>query len=275
MEPLNFCRQMRKQFTSQIASGHVINQTMYSHCIDLAGVSQKFILPEGGRLLDDNEFRALNENEEIRLPFEYIALEYRKAAEQAQPGETNFSKSIVFARERSDHIAITVVSWADEIATWIPYPEVAIPRIRCIDRSAPMDGTVPVRVVPSNAYKRLGLPVGDVMCEVGALVSFLNALSCSNVRSERLNTPKKKVKSALPFDEYKILTIDCPKGSAANGHCHDGVNRSPREHLRRGHIRRLEDGRRLWINATVVNAGKGGKISKEYGLRDPRIAGIV
>lgn len=42
---------------------------------------------------------------------------------------------------------------------------------------------------------------------------------------------------------------------------------SPREHLRRGHIRRLEDGRKFWINAAVVAAGNGGKIHKDYGIR--------
>ena len=47
-----------------------------------------------------------------------------------------------------------------------------------------------------------------------------------------------------------------------------GHHRSPREHLRRGHIRRLADGRRIWVNAAIVGAGKGvGVVSKDYALR--------
>jgi hypothetical protein len=80
-----------------------------------------------------------------------------------------------------------------------------------------------------------------------------------------LKAPKKKAKDALPFDSYHILTVDAPGGGNLNGR--SGGHRSPREHLRRGHIRRYENGARIWVNATVVNAGIGGRVSKDYLLR--------
>jgi hypothetical protein len=45
------------------------------------------------------------------------------------------------------------------------------------------------------------------------------------------------------------------------------THRSPREHLRRGHIRIYQSGRRIWVNSTLVNAGVGGRISTVRDLR--------
>ena len=103
---------------------------------------------------------------------------------------------------------------------------------------------------------------------VWTIISLCNALACSNVHIERSEPKKagKKIKAALPFDAYHILTIDAT-GAAGERVGRAGEHRSPREHLRRGHIRRLADGRRIWINATVVAAGRGaGVVSKDYRL---------
>ena len=68
---------------------------------------------------------------------------------------------------------------------------------------------------------------------------------------------------ALPFDDYHVLTINVGGQGQREGAA-NGSHRSPREHLRRGHIRRLQDGRKLWVNATVVNPGVGAKVMKDY-----------
>jgi len=97
---------------------------------------------------------------------------------------------------------------------------------------------------------------------------FCNAATSTSRKAEGLRSVARwRRAKPYPFDDYHILTIESPKAAASDGG-HGGSHRSPREHLRRGHIRRLEDGRKLWINATVVNAGVGGKVSKDY-----RIAG--
>jgi hypothetical protein len=107
--------------------------------------------------------------------------------------------------------------------------------------------------------------------EVGALLNLLNVLSCRNVHTEK-SLPKKTSmamnagkKNAVPFDAYHYLVIDTPKKSESSGV--GGSHASPREHLRRGHIRRLADGRRIWVNATVVSAGSGGVVAKDYVMR--------
>jgi len=80
---------------------------------------------------------------------------------------------------------------------------------------------------------------------------------------QKLNKSAVK-RGALPFDEYHILTLDGHTKTTGNSKTF-GDRRSPREHLRRGHIRRLEN-KKIWINSMVVNAGNHGKIHKSYEL---------
>ena len=282
MEHLNFCRQMVKQFTAE-ASIPTVSPEMKqfkSHCIDLANASQKFILPDGGRLYDDPEYKALDDTTPLCLPYPLIAIEFARspdyvnASKHKIAGHMQPSKALLFARERDDAIAVTVVVWMTAYGKWIPYPEVGIPRTNYLDRTNRQNGYAGVLLaqMPGANFYGVSIPGSDYMDEVGALLCMLNILQCKNVHVEKSEVSKTRKaiqagkKGALPFDSYHVLTIDAPsqagQGPATGGH------RSPREHLRRGHIRRLADSRRIWVNATVVAAGKGGGVvTKDYALR--------
>jgi len=275
---LNYCRQMVRQFVSESDLDSVAPwmKSFKAHCIDLARTSQKFILPDGGRLYDDPEYRALDESIPLMLPFERIAIEFTRSPNyistqpirNTAPGVFQTTKSLLFARQLDDCIAITVIIWSGTM--WAPYPEVAIPLINYIDRSRRRNGYVSILLAQNdNAY--MYVPASDYGDEVGALLGMLNVLRCGNVHIERSSSNVRKAMQAgkaFQFDDYHILTIDASGSagsSSATTACH---HRSPREHLRRGHIRRLADGRRIWVNATVVAAGKGaGFISKDYAVR--------
>lgn len=273
MQPLNYCRQMVKQFSETISGPGfpAENRRILSHCIDLATASQKFLLPDGGRLYDDPEYRALDETEPLHLPYKFVALEYQRTKLPAGPsGNISSGKAIVFARERDDAIVVTPVVWwsrrdiGGDRDVWGPMPEAAIPRTGFIDRSKVIGGYVQVLAQFSNP----AVPRSDYSDEIGALLCFLNVLRCGNVHIARgaSRQATKKVKAALPFDTYHVLTVDIP--GRPSGVAGNGEHRSPREHLRRGHIRRLEGGRRVWVNATVVGAGRGaGFVSKDYAVR--------
>lgn len=100
--------------------------------------------------------------------------------------------------------------------------------------------------------------------------SVFAVMACSNVRpmehqpAEALNRKRQKA-GKMPLVTYKTLEIIAPSGrteSVASG----GTHASPRVHLRRGHIRRLSDGRTVWVQACVVGQ-KHGMVVKDYRVR--------
>lgn len=282
MEHLNYCRQLTKWCKAMLEEPSLDREgrAILGNVVGLHGASTKFILPAGGRLFDDRQYRALDESEPLRLPYACIALEYESNGRNRGPDEPIWSSSglmyedesfvsapkrVVFASERDDWIVINVAFWTRTDGIWRVLPECAIPRTGYLDRTKEDRGKVPVRFATSD--KRV--PLSDYADELGALLCFLNVLQCSNIHIERSEPKKsgKKIKASLPFDTYHLLTIDAP-GRAGNSPGVSSQHRSPREHLRRGHIRRLADGRRTWVNAAVVAAGRGGGVvSKDYRIR--------
>lgn len=236
------------------------------HAMDLCRASQKFLLPDGGRLFYDNELRALDETQRLRLPHSFIALEYRATnQENNDPDQTELAtRRIVFVREDEEGVFITPAVCFDSNGLWWLMGECFVPAFDYLDRANTKNGSPFIKVRwPRGEHLR------DYEDEVSTALCFLNALQCSNVHVEKSEPKKagKKVKAALPFDAYHVLTIDVPGRAGERGRP-TGPHRAPREHLRRGHIRRLADSSRIWVNATVVAAGRGaGVVKKDYALR--------
>jgi hypothetical protein len=270
MQHLNYCRQIASTCAAMLGVPNVAREQspVWLHMLALCRASQKFLLPENGELIDDPELRALDADFEIRLPHPFLALEYQLSGAYGLQGDgTVLSKDVVFAWEVEDNIIVQRVSFSRHQGAWGIGNSYMIPRVGFLRESA--SGFRQFKysqffggVAPDNEEME---PNG-----ISRLLYFLNALACSNVKVERSEASKvhkaMRKKGALPFDDYHILTIDVPGGRADNG-LGAGSHRSPREHLRRGHIRRLQDGRKLWVNATVVNPGVGGKVTKDYAVR--------
>jgi len=129
------------------------------------------------------------------------------------------------------------------------------------------DGFPGVRLSLPETFPEEGKSYAE---NAGVLLNLLNALQCSNVHIESAGPPRpqrKKASTSLPFDEYHILTVDVPR-SAGSTTGAGGTHASPREHLRRGHIRRLQSGLKVWVNACVVGSGNAlGRIEKSYDVR--------
>lgn len=113
--------------------------------------------------------------------------------------------------------------------------------------------------------------VQDIAGEVAALFNLLEALACSNVSAvatETVNATKNAKRVAagkLPIYETKHLVIDTHRNKTATGGQMGPISRNGmRQHLRRGHIRRLDETRRIWVNACVVAADSAGRIDKTY-----------
>jgi hypothetical protein len=114
----------------------------------------------------------------------------------------------------------------------------------------------------------------DISSEVSALLELCEALSCSNVKHEVIQTyhpniNQRRIRDGkTPFYETRTLWIDVPGGSKESGDPQGGTHRSPRQHLRRGHIRRLPTGKKVWVNAAVVGAKENGIIKKDYAIKE-------
>lgn len=298
MEPLNYLRDA----TSELLKSWVPNlEKRYPQdskvCRDILGEMQaasKFVVPKGGRILNDR-LRGLPPS--LRLPFPSIVIEYESdelsTAEKERPEPfIPATKRIIYARQTDDDMVEAYFFWhlfGPRGGGWSMMPFYALATVgdeedlavaRANQEELGLRGSEsplifevhPTGTLVQDAYgkdweKPVCLDMMDDLITVGELVE---ALACSNVSHEAL--PVRKLnkgaakRGALPFDEYRVLVVNGRKFDAP-GTGSGGSHRSPREHLRRGHIRRLQDGRTVWVNSTIVNAGTAGKISKVYDVR--------
>jgi len=238
--------------------------------------SVKFRLPDNGEILpagtmsygDNLGLQFLKFCPEQRLPFPSIAIECRSSAGPSdacvilawQESREDTIKVVRFDRDRSagGFWSLLTVS-----AEWKPSSQ-EIEFIALTARSA--EGMKNIEERASMADGALGA--------VSAVLSLMIALSCSNCSyeqrphgRERLNRKRLK-QSKPPFYSYKVLTIT----ESGSGRLPSSASnsRSPRVHLRRGHIRRLAD-KTVWVNASVVGDKSMGFVSKDYAVS--KIAG--
>lgn len=116
--------------------------------------------------------------------------------------------------------------------------------------------------------------VHDISDEVTAVLELCEALTCSNVNATNVQENdeaknRRRIRDGkLPIYETKVLTISIPSSKAPRAVGAELFDRaSPRQHLRRGHIRDLGDGRRIWVSSCVVGSDAAGKVDKSYRVR--------
>lgn len=297
MTPHNYLRQAIPAIKENIHQMDVtleyVNKSLA--LLDEAQKAVKFVLPENG-VIFDNKLKGLPDV--IRLPYDEIVIEYccsveggRAANHFGNDQTIPVRKRIVYAQQMGDNIEVAAIVCSETPIgdRWhlLPYVSEIIPRTNVADSEIVNNdmtddqGDYKVEKVVGAYYDIGGMAkkihgqnwaehayynMGD---ECQAVLSLIEALSCSNVKATPLFTRQKLNKSAakrgaLPFDEYHILTLDGHSKSTGDSKTFLD-RRSPREHLRRGHIRRLEN-KKIWINSMVVNAGNHGKIHKSYEL---------
>lgn len=96
-------------------------------------------------------------------------------------------------------------------------------------------------------------------------------LNCQNIQTETIDPPIKLNRNRAktnkpPLFSYHILQVS-EKTLQSTTTGHSGSHRSPRSHLRRGHIRRLKD-RNIWVRSSMINANNSnGSVSKDYQIK--------
>lgn len=224
----------------------------------MAKLSIKFVLPNDGNLIEDRGLRGLG-TDKLNLPYPTIALEY--------VGDGDFPKRVVMASLTPDSLVVVGVNGNQR--GWFAAIACVVPRDGWREE---VDGDVHFRVEPLKVEAHDAIyPVALELCraDVSILLQFLNATQCSNVSAltipARRQGKNARRLGALPFDEYKVLTLDIASSRCARDSA--GAGRQVREHLRRGHIRRYESGKKIWINSMVVSAGVGSAVHKDYAVR--------
>lgn len=118
-----------------------------------------------------------------------------------------------------------------------------------------------------KALATVQLDAGD---EVTMAVQACSVLNCANVETvdispSRAANAKRAAKGKPPFFTYKVLQVSAER--SLKPETSGGTHASPRMHLRRGHLRRLEE-RVVWVRAAMVNAGSSaGVVAKDYTVR--------
>jgi len=254
--------------------------------IKMIELSEKFSLPDGGCVIEGKAIKTLTEVELIRMPFIATALEYYSNNEvDGQDELVECRPRILLVTDFEGKIEMRGI-WRYKNGYWAITPRIQLSAdgitkvaesgkdwssdvIFLSDPEKPIYSPLICDSKPTLESDKLEIFTKsmrrDLEEEWGVVFRLMAALSCSNVHIEKLPIPRirERLKGALAYDSYNYLVIG-NKNSNSESERNCRFSRSPREHLRRGHIRRLSTGNKIWVNSTVVNPGVGGKIIKEY-----------
>lgn len=299
MRPMNHTRQLLKSLDKYPDSAtHLSNERLIEIRLGIAA-AEKFAMPAQGNVLEEKHAMAmLDSSELINLPFKSIVVEYVAAVDRLDLSSQGKDiildhcgsleghvRELIYAQDLGDEIAICS-AWSSSIVhpndSWfVVHPLVAkkdnlvnfccgaedkihwfaLDQIRWDSNPLRREKETYLKTMRSAAFK-----------SARVLINLIAALSCTNVTAPVTHTPKKSnPKAAYPFHSYRELMLGNRLASVVAGQG-VGSSRSPREHLRRGHIRRLANGSRTWVNATVVNAGVGGSVDKTYRMNGQQVA---
>lgn len=287
MQPLNYCRQFVKAGIDGrvvfLTKQRLLKSNKFNNETDayagLIKISQKFVLPEDAIFSTDNELRAIVGNNNIRQPFPIIALEYATPTCKDLAGSFVSTKKIVLSLERQMDDAdlyyptLIPILYLDNEDKWIVLPLVFGSHIVEKNEQTGLLQSLGVDIDEESKADLLKLGLldwtrGAIQIFLADYYRFMNMCQCSNVEfapAAGCDRASMKKRRSLGFDEYKVLMVS--SHVRAKGESRGGSHASPREHLRRGHIRRIDDERRVWVNATVVCAGSAGRITKDYAIK--------
>jgi len=104
-----------------------------------------------------------------------------------------------------------------------------------------------------------------------SIVQACTFLRCNNVYIKDIPAPKllnrkRKKKRKTPFYEYKVLEVKQSSQVVLVSEPTGRTHKSPRIHLRRGHIRTFKNGTSTYVRPCVVGSKKHGIVYKDYSV---------
>jgi len=244
--------------------------------------SVKFSVPDNGYILPAIRDSSLTIKEvveryvpHLNLPYTDTLIEYSFQKNEKTFDDpdvavelltTNYTGVVLLARQVGDSEVSIIPVWRHRPEgkdSWVLSNFMAL--INSKDQSLDV---LPITEAGVMYGKNSRVAINDVKGEVSCLLEFLAALACSNTKvadepfdREKINKKREK-RGKIPFYSYKVLTLSQGGSSSSVS---NGLGRSPRVHLRRGHIRRLEN-KTVWVNAAVVGDKSKGMVVKDYAI---------
>ena len=296
-----------RQYAKNIEKKAPIDSAFCNEFADCISTAVHFQLPDNGVLLDD-EVKGLR-GIKLRLPFPAITIEWFCTKDYNTQQDLSYTpKRLIYAREVEDDILICAAAGHESghgfESDWYPQPLIVLiskdwdaPKHACSDLTDPYDNLPKIGktrtfkilarhgvAMPilfdhvSKQYgdeKALAMSRHDIFSDANAVLELCEALSCTNVAAEtveKINAEKnerRKKDGKLPLYETKRLVIKAQLITGKKSEPQHTDRNAPREHLRRGHIRRLPNGVNTWVQSCVVSPGSNGKIMKSYSITTP------
>lgn len=233
-------------------------------CANHIAGSVHFAVPDGGKIFNDG-LMGLH-GMPLRLPFPSITVEFSPV-----PGKKTLI--MVFQEETKIMVNYAQPSPLDP-ATWLPSS--AVTRLPDLETFSPEEFTkseIEYQIMAPEIWSKLEQKTRDAtirecMSAGVTILELLEALTCRNVQlvnhQEASPVNAKRVKEGkLPIYETRMLVVDTGVDPGGTVRTDRGTHASPRQHLRRGHIRRVPGGN-IWVNSCVVGDPNKGVIDKSY-----------
>lgn len=253
--------------------------------------SQRFYLPYGTNLSTNRKFADIGDL--LRLPFDVVSVlscTDCTDASHAAFGRRIETMSVAVSAEMEDspgHRYIRDGTWPEGSQPWfLMFSLVKEPTQKVwIPSSAPMlvskrlhgeDIAIEMHAAVTPLAKHLlstGISparlVREAMNDLHVVVELCLLLGLQNVRRVAVPAPKGASKARIarkktPLFDYHVLEVDGERWDGAE--YSERSNTGVRSHLRRGHIRRLDAVRRVWVRACYVQGATPGFVDKDYSL---------
>lgn len=114
--------------------------------------------------------------------------------------------------------------------------------------------------------------IKDYRPDFFSVATFCKLLEVTDCKQVPINVPVKLAKKHAKNNkdanyDYKVLSIGGEIWDSSYVHGISGGGGGKRSHMRRGHIRTYQSGKKVWVNSTFVNGSKEGFVDKDYNVK--------
>ncbi len=249
-------------------------------CAEALQHSERFYMPDAVNIIDGRKFGE-DIKEVCRLPYDCISL--LSAYNFEGYSKTALKISVAFNVDGKQNSRFKWVQRQESFRGWIGMSIICHPASKewvhspslvkcCFPEGEEGIHLTRIDTATETDFERLTTVTEDSWMrecyeDVHSLMNLCVLLSLHNVQSCNVKVPYKinakrfkKRKAKLP--DYSVLVLNGEKLGAKAGGKRPLSDR--RSHLRRGHIRRLSEDRRIWVNSCLVRGKSNGFLAKEY-----------